>query len=182
MKVHTLFLLLMLTPFVACTTSSRNINQVAQTPVLQPWGIIGAKVSDGQEGILITKIITGSTAEAAGLKLGDSVLRVDDWFVTSSEELLDTIRSRLPGTMLQVEIIRNSSRRVLRVRVGEFPLDEQLWLMASAAQKAWDSLRARQLCDEFVRRFPATNRYAARMERLRSSLLRQTGSETISPY
>jgi len=181
MYLRTCFSLAVLLALASCSAPVRNTTEAVQDPVLRPWGIIGAKITDTMEGVLVTDIIHGSTAEAAGLRLDDRILSVDGKAAASTGQLMDDIRSRLPGTIMQIGIARNSRKTTLRVTVGEFPLDEQLWLMASSALKAWDSLRARQLSGEFLRRFPPTNRYAARMARLRADLAHQDGSGERKP-
>ncbi|HOG63852.1 MAG TPA: PDZ domain-containing protein [Spirochaetota bacterium] len=160
----------------ACSSPAQNKTTPTNEPIFRPWGIIGAKITDTMEGILVTDVIQGSTAESAGMRVDDYIRSVDGKRATSTEQLMSDIRSRLPGTVMQVQTERNRRTTMLQVTVGMFPLDEQLWLMASSALKAWDSLRARQLSDEFARSCPPSSRYAARMARLRTELGQQEGT------
>jgi hypothetical protein len=88
-----------------------------------------------------------------------------------SEDIVDDIRSRAPGSVVSVRIARGKETQVVRVRVEQFPRDEQLLVMASAANKALDFSRALMLCEYFEKNEPASNPYTARIRELKSSIL-----------
>jgi len=95
----------------------------------------------------------------------------------SAEKIIDDIRSRLPGSMLTIRFSQNGSEITARVRVGEYPRDEQLLLMASAAEKSLDFTRALALCHNFEQSVPPTSRYAPLMRDLKASVLEKLAKE-----
>ena len=70
--------------------------------------------SEGKLGIqmkenfpLVSKLIPGSGAESAGVKVGDLIKRVDATEVTTPDDLIDYVRQRLPGDTLRLIVRRN---------------------------------------------------------------------------
>jgi len=42
----------------------------------RPWGLLGAHIKDTYSGVSVVKVTPGSSAEEAGLRVGDRVLEV----------------------------------------------------------------------------------------------------------
>jgi C-terminal processing protease CtpA/Prc len=181
MQTRILIIITSLLWLAGCSTLAQPKHEAGAQEVFRPWGIIGAKITDALEGVIVTDVLLGSTAEKAGIRVEDKILSIDGKPAGSTERMLDDIRSRLPKSTMALKVKRNGQVLVLSVTVGEFPIDEQLWLMASSAAKAWDSQRARELCDEFDKKFPATNRYALRFSRLKASLDAQNSTQGANP-
>jgi putative serine protease PepD len=66
------------------------------------------------EGAKIQKVDTGSAAEAAGLKAGDVITKVDSHLITSSDSLVATIRSYRPGDSVTVTYTRGGSSHTVQ--------------------------------------------------------------------
>ncbi len=66
------------------------------------------------QGARILRVYEESPAERAGLQQGDVVLRVDDSWVTSADDLIREVRDRDPGDRVLLLIDRGG--RTLRVR------------------------------------------------------------------
>ncbi|MEO5852997.1 MAG: trypsin-like peptidase domain-containing protein [Nocardioides sp.] len=59
------------------------------------------------EGAVVREITAGSAAEAAGLRAGDVVTKVDDHRITGADSLVATIRSFRPGDSVSVTYFRD---------------------------------------------------------------------------
>src|SRR5262249_8053065 len=93
------------------------------------------------KGLIVSNVSRGSGAAAAGIRgaiiresiwggaalqqLGDIILAVDGRSVASTEELQRALDDKQPGQTVQVDILRQSRRITVPVRLGERPRDER---------------------------------------------------------
>jgi serine protease Do len=70
-------------------------------------------------GALVTQVEKGSPAEAAGLKPGDVVLKLDGKPIERSGELARRIAETKPGTRATLELWRDGAAKEVAVTVGE---------------------------------------------------------------
>lgn len=160
----------------ACASGSQRV-QKEDIESFRPWGLLGARIKDSHSGVVVVEVTSGSSAEEAGLRVGDRVLEVGGSVGLRAEKIIDDIRSRLPGSMLAIRFSQNGTEMTARVRVGEYPRDEQLLLMASSAEKSLDFTRALALCRNFEQSVPHTSRYASLMRDLKASVLEKLAKE-----
>ena len=59
----------------------------------------------------------GSPAEAAGVKVGDVVVRFDGFRVHSFEELVAMVRQQQPGETITMQIERNGKKMNVEVTI-----------------------------------------------------------------
>jgi len=82
-------------------------------------GIAGQPVElpgvDERAGVLVSEVVDGSAAEAAGLLPGDVLLTIDGTPTASGDALLRTITTRLPGEPRRLAILRGGVRREVTV-------------------------------------------------------------------
>ncbi len=67
------------------------------------------------DGAVVGEITDGSAAEAAGLRSGDVITRVDEQEITSADSLIATVRSYRPGDEVAVTFQRDGEERTARV-------------------------------------------------------------------
>ena len=170
-----LFLLAALLLASGCSSGAAVKSEEAIVP-FRPWGILGAKIANTREGVVITEIMRGASAEQAQLREGDIVTGVSGVNDLRSEIVIDHIRSCLPGSTITISYTRKGIRSSVPVTVGEYPRDEQIWFMAQAAAKALDFDRALTLCRYFEQNIPPKSRYAAPVRELKASVTRQIAS------
>jgi S1-C subfamily serine protease len=122
---------------------------IAKGYVAHPWlgistmplnrRIAGAFELSVDEGIIIGQVYGGSGAAAAGLRgaqaretvyggivlerLGDVIVSIDGQRVKNTDDLQRTLKGKEPGQTVQVEVLRNSNRLTLPVRLSERPQD-----------------------------------------------------------
>ncbi len=74
---------------------------------------------DKGTGLLIEKIEKGGSAENAGLKVGDVIVRADGKRVETTEELSRLIQDKEKGDKITIEYLRNKKKRTVEVEVEE---------------------------------------------------------------
>jgi len=70
-------------------------------------------------GALVSRVLTGSPAEAAGIVEGDIILRFNDLEVDLSSDLPHLVGRVRAGTVVPMVIFREGAKRSLSVKVGE---------------------------------------------------------------
>lgn len=90
-------------------------------------GFLGVMISDlnpglveeyelnTSEGVFVSELLSGGGAQAAGMKEGDVIIRVNDIRIKSVPELQEQIAARDPGDAVRVVVIRDSQEIELRI-------------------------------------------------------------------
>ncbi len=73
------------------------------------------------EGALISQVTEDSPANAAGLKQGDIILKMDGKDVESSNVLKNEVAMLAPGSKVRFEIFRGGKKQEVTVKIGERP-------------------------------------------------------------
>jgi S1-C subfamily serine protease len=89
-----------------------------------------------KQGVVVTRVVKGSPAAAAGLVAatrqvtvdgvsglvgGDAIVALDGKIVTSSAQLAGDVTVHKPGDKVQLEVVRNGAHRTVDVTVGDAP-------------------------------------------------------------
>lgn len=78
-----------------------------------------------ETGALITEVIAGSPAAAAGLLPGDLIVALDNYEVINTQSLLENIHAFYePGDEVKVHFIRDGKRKSCRLELGTKPVDD----------------------------------------------------------
>lgn len=77
--------------------------------------VTSATADEGATGALIKGVTSGGPAEAAGLKEGDIITKVDNVRITGSDHLIGTVRQSGPGTKITVEYLRDGQTQTTEV-------------------------------------------------------------------
>jgi serine protease Do len=70
---------------------------------------------DRPQGVFVQEVNTGGAGEAAGVKAGDIILRVDGKEVNTSNQLQTLVASKYPGDVVTLSILRNKKRMEIKV-------------------------------------------------------------------
>jgi putative serine protease PepD len=81
-------------------------------------GVSGDTPTDGTLGALVTDVVAGEPAAAAGIEIGDLIISVDGGVVETMEELAADFKLFRPGEEVEVEVLREGQRVSLTVTVG----------------------------------------------------------------
>ncbi len=64
-----------------------------------------------KEGVVITDIVDGSAAAKAGLRRGDTILKINDKYIFTSDGLLKALSPFNPGESIKVRYIRDGNEK-----------------------------------------------------------------------
>lgn len=76
------------------------------------------QLDKNQQGVLITKVQTNSTADKAGLKKADIITHINDKPIAKSSELRNAIGLRKINEKVQVRFLRNGESKSLKIKIG----------------------------------------------------------------
>ncbi len=77
-----------------------------------------ARVYGVKSGVVIANVVSGSPAEQAGLKVGDTITSVDGKPVKNGDELVADISSRKPGSKATLGFVRNGKEQTTTVTIA----------------------------------------------------------------
>ena len=78
-----------------------------------------ARVYGVNSGVTVSNVVSGSPADQAGLKVGDTITSVDGKPVKNGDELVSDIASRKPGSKANLGIMRNGKKQEISVTVAD---------------------------------------------------------------
>jgi len=78
-----------------------------------------ARVYGVSSGVTIANVIPGTPAEAAGMKVGDTITSVDGRPVKNGDELVSDIANRKPGSKITLGFVRNGKKEEATVTVAD---------------------------------------------------------------
>lgn len=112
---------------VAYTPSPRMLRRtmdglIRGQDVERPSIGVDVKHSPGSDGALIEKVVPGSGADQAGLRVGDIVIEINGQDIDSQMDLAKVVMDQEIGAVLQVKIRRGQSMMTVPVMVGSKPL------------------------------------------------------------
>lgn len=81
---------------------------------------LGIKVND-QEGVLVTAVVPNSPAEAAGIRPGDVILRVDRQEVRTADAIQQVVETKQIGSSLDLDLRREGKSMIVTVKAGKLP-------------------------------------------------------------
>ena len=120
--------------------------QLKQGKVVRGW--LGLMIQDitpqlaesfglkNDKGVLISDIVKGSPAEKAGLMRGDVILRFNDKEIENAHRLSQLAAATAPGTLTNVDLLRNGQENTIALKVGTMPEETQK-LTSPAEESDW---------------------------------------------
>jgi serine protease Do len=70
-------------------------------------------------GVTVSNVVSGSPADEAGLKIGDTITSVDGKDVKSGDDLVADIASRKPGSKAKLTFVRNGKKEDATVTIAD---------------------------------------------------------------
>jgi serine protease Do len=70
-------------------------------------------------GVTVSNVVSGSPADEAGLKIGDTITSVDGREVKSGDELVADIAARKPGSKAKLAFVRNGKKQDTTVTIAD---------------------------------------------------------------
>ncbi len=81
--------------------------------------LVGISVSQTRNGLSVEQVSVGSGAEAAGIKVGDLIVKADGKAVKTSQELNEIRDKKAPNEYLKLTVIREGELLDIDVKLGE---------------------------------------------------------------
>jgi S1-C subfamily serine protease len=81
-------------------------------PVL---GISMGRHRGGDRGVPVAEIVPGSPVAAAGVRIGDVIVAIDDQEVRNGSQLLQTLAKRNAGETVRLRVARDRGEKVIDV-------------------------------------------------------------------
>jgi serine protease Do len=106
-----------ITPGINTTPEALGIVSVPARKILPRQAFIGVHLDFEGAMAKIGSIMPGLGAEKAGLRVGDTILAVNDLAVTSSGDLVDTLRNFREGQIVQLRVRREDKEWVASVEM-----------------------------------------------------------------
>jgi serine protease Do len=72
-----------------------------------------------KEGVLVSEVVAGSAAEAAGLKAGDVITTIRGQAVSSSDDVIRELRDAESGTSVEMRIMRDRKELTVSAKIPE---------------------------------------------------------------
>jgi len=76
---------------------------------------------DRAQGIIVSEVTPGGPADRAGIQANDVLLQVNGKPALSAQETMDQVAEIRPGSVIQVQVLRNEQKMMLPVTIQEFP-------------------------------------------------------------
>ena len=70
-------------------------------------------------GVTVSNVVSGSPAEQAGLKIGDTITAVDGKELKSGDDLVSDIAARKPGSKAKLDYVRNGKKQETTVTIAD---------------------------------------------------------------
>jgi serine protease Do len=99
-------------------------------------------------GALVSEVVAGSPAAAAGLKVGDVIVALDGQPVVEARDLPRLVAGRPVGSTAEVAFLREGKRQTVRLTLGELPEEP---LAARAGEEGRLGLTMRELTPDEAR-------------------------------
>ena len=71
------------------------------------------------EGVLVTKVLSGTPAEKSGIRIGDVIVEIDNQLIVSADQLQRKVENSGVGEKLEFKILRNGREKQLFVVSGQ---------------------------------------------------------------
>ena len=86
-------------------------------------GYLGLSVSEGEDGVLIDRVLPDGPAASAKVQAGDRILKVGDKGIRSLADLDAAMQGCGPGKQVVFQLLGDSGERTVSVRLGTRPAD-----------------------------------------------------------
>jgi serine protease Do len=104
---------------IAITEAKPIIDDLMSNGYVSGRPSVGIFVSENRSGLTVEQIAEGSGAEAAGIQIGDLIVKADGKTVKTSKELNEIRDKKSPNDILKLTVIRNGELLDVDVKLGE---------------------------------------------------------------
>lgn len=91
---------------------------------MEKRAFLGVGTDEVSNGLKITEVSNESAADAAGLKEGDIITKVDGKEMKESEQLVEAIRSHKPGDEVTIDYLRDGKKQTTKATLKSLSMPE----------------------------------------------------------
>jgi predicted metalloprotease with PDZ domain len=73
----------------------------------------------GTNGVLVSDVVKGGPAEAAGVQKGDVIVEIDGRSIGDTDEAIDAVRGMSPGEKAKLVVVREGKKQVIAAVLGD---------------------------------------------------------------
>ena len=88
---------------------------------------------DKPAGALVAQVLDNGPAAKGGLQVGDVILSLNDQPIVMSADLPHLVGVLKPGSKAELEVVRDGSRKIVKLEIGALPEDEDEISVSNAA-------------------------------------------------
>ena len=77
--------------------------------------------TEGNAGVLISQVVSGSAANQAGLKAGDVIVSLGQADITAVQDVHSLLDGYSPGDSIEIAFVRDREKRVMEIALGGAP-------------------------------------------------------------
>jgi serine protease Do len=104
------------------------------------------------KGVYIAKVYEDNPAYDAGIKVGDVIIKINSKIIETSRDLSLTIASHSVGETVKVKVIRDGSKKTIKVKLGERP-DENSTDFGQVQPYGPFGMRLKSITPEIAKRY-----------------------------
>jgi len=105
-------------PSYLSTYAQADVRSTIRTRPTPPQAVIGIRLDSQGSGVRAGAVTVDGPADAAGMKPGDTILKIGETEIGSIPDLRREMRGKRPGQKITVEIQRGEATRVLEITLG----------------------------------------------------------------
>ncbi len=95
----------------------------------KPHTFMGVVTDKSTDGVKINEVMKESSAEKAGLKVGDIITKIDNKDITSPSELMEAVRAHKPNEEVKVYYKRDEKKNDMKLKLGESKQSSQAFVI-----------------------------------------------------
>jgi serine protease Do len=112
---------------------------------------------DHEHGALVADVQPNSPAERAGLQRGDVIVAFNGQKIEEMNELPRLVAATAPGSQADVTLMRNGQEKVVQLKVGEMPGEQQKAAIEGGVPEGKLGLAVQELTPDIARSLGLTN-------------------------
>ncbi|MEX2173374.1 MAG: PDZ domain-containing protein [Pirellulaceae bacterium] len=106
------------TPGLLADPVSVGVLSVSPRKIAAPSGALGIQLANVDRPAQIEEVVPDSAADKAGLEAGDAILKVNGKEISGRQNLVETIRSFMPGEKVELVIDRDDTELTITATLG----------------------------------------------------------------
>ncbi len=105
------------------------------------------------QGVVVSEVTPDSPAEKAGIKVSDVILKFNGENVTGPSNLAFMVAQSVPGTKVNLLIMRNGKEKTITVKLGELPEKQKTSKVVSKANEIDFGMEVSNLTPDLAKRY-----------------------------